>query len=75
MTSPSYVQDAASGECRDNRGMQHTILYLDSMGGYMKDAVVKLTDYLKFEWKVKKKEEEKAGKGGEGRDVQLSSSQ
>ncbi|EKX53828.1 hypothetical protein GUITHDRAFT_100795 [Guillardia theta CCMP2712] len=67
-------KDAASGECRDDRGRQHTILYLDSMGGYMKDAVVKLTDYLKFEWKVKKEEEKKAGKGGEGGGVHLSSS-
>ena len=43
-------------ELPDDKGgkLLHITLYLDSLGGYKKDAIEKLADYLRMEWLAKK---------------------
>jgi hypothetical protein len=44
--------DAAGGPV-DARGRRHTILYLDSMGGFLRPALRRLTDYLRLELRAR----------------------
>jgi Ulp1 family protease len=38
---------------RDRKDL-HITLYLDSLGGYKKEAIERLGDYLRMEWRIKK---------------------
>ncbi len=56
--------DGAAGGPLDPRGRRHTILYLDSMGGFLRPALRRLTDYLRLEWRARNPGAEAGGGAG-----------